>query len=62
MACPKCGTSLVAPAEASSDSTAETMTTQPAAQAAARELLEDERRFIDLARSPLFVAEEKPVV
>ena len=35
---------------------------EPAAQAAARELLEDEQRFIDLARSPLFVAEEKPVV
>jgi uncharacterized protein (TIGR02118 family) len=30
----------------------------PAGQAAARELLEDERRFIDLARSPLFVAQE----
>ena len=35
---------------------------EPAAQAAARELLEDERRFIDLARSPLFVARERPVV
>jgi len=34
----------------------------PAGQSAARELLEDERRFIDLARSPLFVAEVKPVV
>ena len=30
----------------------------PAGQAAARELLEDERRFIDLARSPLFIAKE----
>ncbi len=35
---------------------------EPAAQAAARELLEDERRFIDLARSPLFVARERLVV
>lgn len=34
----------------------------PAGQAAAGELLEDERRFIDLARSPLWLAEEKPVV
>ena len=37
-------------------------TRDPAGQAAALELLEDERRFIDLARSPLFVAEEKPVL
>ena len=29
---------------------------------AALELLEDERRFIDLARSPLFVATEHPVI
>ena len=36
--------------------------TDPAAQAAARELLEDERRVIDLARSPLIVANEKPVI
>ena len=34
----------------------------PAGQAAARELLEDERRFIDLATSPLFVAEESAVI
>ena len=34
----------------------------PAAQRAAAELLEDERRFIDLARSPLFVTRERPVV
>jgi uncharacterized protein (TIGR02118 family) len=34
----------------------------PAAQRAAAELLEDERRFIDLARSPLFVVRERPVV
>ena len=25
-------------------------------------LLEDERRFIDLANSPVFVAEERPVI
>ena len=31
-------------------------------RAAGRELLEDERRFVDLANSPLWVAEEKPVV
>lgn len=31
-------------------------------RAANRELLEDERKFIDLARSPLFVGEERPVV
>jgi uncharacterized protein (TIGR02118 family) len=35
---------------------------EPAAQRAAAELLEDERRFIDLARSPLFVTRERPVV
>jgi uncharacterized protein (TIGR02118 family) len=34
----------------------------PAWRAAALELLEDERRFIDLARSPLFVAVERPVI
>jgi uncharacterized protein (TIGR02118 family) len=34
----------------------------PDAQRAAAELLEDERRFIDLARSPLFVAEEHPIL
>ena len=33
-----------------------------AGRAAALELLEDERRFIDLARSPLFVAQEKTVL
>jgi uncharacterized protein (TIGR02118 family) len=31
-------------------------------QVAAAALLEDERRFIDLANSPLFVVEENPVV
>jgi hypothetical protein len=34
----------------------------PEGKAAGRRLLEDERTFIDLARSPLFVAEEHPVV
>ena len=33
----------------------------PAAQTAGAELLEDERRFIDLARSPLWVGEEHEV-
>jgi hypothetical protein len=32
-----------------------------AAQAAGLELLEDERRFIDLANSPIFVGEEHVV-
>ena len=34
----------------------------PEGAAASRALLEDEQRFIDLARSPLFVAEEHPIV
>lgn len=34
----------------------------PAGQQAAAELLEDERRFIDLARSPLWIGEEHAVV
>ena len=33
-----------------------------AGREAGRILLEDEKRFIDLARSPLFLGEEKPVV
>lgn len=36
--------------------------TDPAAKRAARELLEDERRFIDFSRSPIFFTEEKVVV
>lgn len=32
------------------------------ATAAAQELLSDERRFIDLARSPLWIAEEREIV
>jgi uncharacterized protein (TIGR02118 family) len=34
----------------------------PAGQQAAIELLEDERRFIDLEHSPLWIGEEHPVV
>jgi len=34
----------------------------PEGRIAAEALLEDERRFIDLARSPLFVAEEHPIL
>jgi uncharacterized protein (TIGR02118 family) len=37
-------------------------TTTPEGRAAGLALLEDERRFIDLARSPLFVATERPIV
>lgn len=33
----------------------------PEGQAAGLELLEDERKFIDLARSPLFFAEERVI-
>jgi uncharacterized protein (TIGR02118 family) len=35
---------------------------RPQAQAAGALLLEDERRFIDLAKSPLWWGEEKPIV
>jgi uncharacterized protein (TIGR02118 family) len=35
---------------------------RPEARAAGALLLEDERRFIDLARSPLWWGEEKPIV
>jgi EthD domain len=34
----------------------------PEGRAAGRRLLEDERRFIDLARSPVWIAEEYEVV
>lgn len=34
----------------------------PRAQAAGRLLLEDERKFIDLPRSPLWWGEERPVI
>jgi hypothetical protein len=33
----------------------------PEGQAAGLELLEDERKFIDLSRSPLFFGEEKEI-
>ena len=36
--------------------------TSPEAAAAGAELLEDERKFIDLANSPLWFAEERPIV
>jgi len=42
------------------DLTASTAT--PAAIEAGRALLEDERRFIDLARSPIFIAEDNVVI
>ncbi len=34
----------------------------PEGFAAGRELLEDEQRFIDLATSPLWLGEEKPII
>jgi uncharacterized protein (TIGR02118 family) len=37
-------------------------TASDAGRRASLELLEDERRFIDLARSPLWIAEEHPVL
>lgn len=37
-------------------------TATPEGRKAARELLEDERKFIDLPRSVIWVAEEHPVV
>ena len=42
------------------DLTAATRTAE--GRAAAQALLEDERRFIDHARSPLWLAEEQPIV
>ena len=37
-------------------------TTTPEGVAAGRALLEDERQFIDLANSPLWLGEERPVI
>ena len=37
-------------------------TATPEGQAAGLALLEDERKFIDLHRSPLFFGEEKPII
>lgn len=34
----------------------------PAGQVAALELLEDEKTFIDLSNSPLWIARERPVI
>jgi len=34
----------------------------PAARSASRELKEDEERFIDLTRSPIWVAEEREII
>ena len=39
-----------------------TASRDPAAQTAAAELLEDERRFIDLASSPMWLSEERVIV
>jgi uncharacterized protein (TIGR02118 family) len=46
--------------ESADDLVAAAMTA--AGQHAGRELLEDERRFIDLAHSPLFIASEHPII
>lgn len=40
----------------------ESLGRDPAARAASRELLEDERRFVDLAGSPIFRGEEHVIV
>lgn len=40
----------------------ETLGRDPAARVASRELLDDERRFVDLARSPIFLVEEHAVI
>jgi len=37
-------------------------TATPEGRAAAKELLEDERKFIDHARSPLWLSEQHPIV
>jgi uncharacterized protein (TIGR02118 family) len=37
-------------------------TATPAGREAARELLADEKRFIDISQSPIWIAEENPVV
>jgi hypothetical protein len=34
----------------------------PAAHAASRKLLEDEQRFVDSARSPIWIGEEKTII
>jgi hypothetical protein len=39
----------------------ETLGRNPEARKASRELLEDERRFVDLTRSPIWVGVEKEI-
>jgi EthD domain len=39
----------------------ETVARDPEARKASRELLEDERRFVDLTRSPIWVGQEKQI-
>lgn len=40
----------------------ETLGKDPNARAASRELLEDEKRFVDLARSPIWLGEERTII
>ena len=40
----------------------ETLGRDPAARAASRMLLEDERRFVDTARSPIWIGDEHLVI
>jgi hypothetical protein len=40
----------------------ETLGKDPEARAASRELLEDEKRFVDLARSPICLGDEKVIL
>lgn len=40
----------------------ETLGRDPAARAASRALLDDERQFVDFARSPIFLVEENTVI
>jgi uncharacterized protein (TIGR02118 family) len=40
----------------------ETLGKDPNARAASRELLEDEKRFVDLTRSPIWIGEEKVII
>ena len=42
--------------------TLEKVLNAPDAQAAVQELIEDEKKFIDLPRSPVWMARERPVV
>jgi len=40
----------------------ETLGKDPDARAASRELLEDEKRFVDLAQSPIWLGDEKVII